>query len=1283
MFELLALSLFIASASPQSMTLSGCVGEPGIEVVLHQAIGSWTRHVAEPEPIDRVTTGADGCFALRVDRPILGEVVVIGGSGLRRVHELGPIFEDRFLPVTELPATEPVRVRVRDAEGRPLAGADVRFDAHGGESFSRMEPTGDDGEIVFPRPVDASSVALHVGHPDHLDYSHHQLDGRVLDVVLEPGVRRAVVVRDHEGKAVSEAMLSISELPLPLAISGEDGSAVIAVHPEVGREVMVVADTRVWSGMVPAPRRDDEKPFVIELPEREEVVGVVRDAVTGEPVAGALVWSPLVPEKVVITREDGTYRVAVWPLTPGGRVSVGAAGYRLHHGEPVDVVELEPERVLSGRVVDAAAAPVADVTITVHSLGWVAGAARSTADGTYRIAGLKPENAYEVVFEHADFARHKEPLTMSADESTRLDVTLDRGVTGVGLVIDETGEPVVGALVSLVEPPPSKPFPPRPEPHRYETVSDGEGRFELTALAAGEWDLEVDASGFARAEVAGIDVSEEEARTDLGAVTLTPGTEIEGRVLDSNGQPLAEVAVTTRQRVVRFGPGARERSEATYTGLDGRFTLADLAAGQPHSVHVKLHGYGEVSFQDLEPPLDQALEIILERLGRIAGQAHGENGEIVKGVMVYPSGSRRSSGGYQRVTQDGRFGTDVPAGTYQVEVKAPGWLPTVLADVEVLAGETTELDVTMRRGAKVTGRVTDVDGAPVAGARVTRGVIGLGRRGVETGEDGSYELGGIEPGRHTIKARHRQLGEVEGSIEVRETGANVLDLVLRQPLSIRGRVIDATGASVAGAQVRVGIPGGFQGTRSKSDGSFEIPRLDPGRYRLFALHRGASAEHDEMVVLTDRTIDGLVLTLEGEGATIRGRVHGIDADAAASIRIDARSEQDRRQGRLDFEGGFVFDELSPGVWEVSATGPADRDQERVRLESGDDRWIELDLEARDGISLSGVVRADGAPAVHARVNLIGVDVAELDDATTDFEGRFQIDGLAAGGYRVVVRGRDGGRWQEIIQLDESRQLDIDLVRADLRGVVLDSDGQPVSRATIKVQPPGPEPDMVIQSYARGHAISDERGRFTMSSVPPGRLSMVVEKRGFATAREIIEIDGDVERTIVLEPGTVVRARVLRADGIPVSRVAVGVFDGAVQVSRSFQTVVDGLIVIDGISEGSYTVLVHDRGTGVAEVAANAPGPVVDVVLPASGRLRLRVPALVENDGVAHAVLTATDGRHHRQPLAPDPRLRLYRGETEVRNLAVGTWTVSVTAGDRQWQGQVVVAADATAELVLE
>src|SRR5262249_42371968 len=144
----------------------------------------------------------------------------------------------------------------------------------------------------------------------------------------------------------------------------------------------------------------------------------------------------------------------------------------------------------------------------------------------------------------------------------------------VGRVVDLRGRPVSGTEVWGVA-------------YRDKvgsTSTDADGRFRLAPLKPDKpVDVWADASGFARQRRKGLHVFPGRDRA-LGVLTLLPGTRIRGRVVDTQGRPIAGAKVEIKDYRHTLGHTIDcDQTEWTLTsGAEGRFVTPPLPVGIVH-----------------------------------------------------------------------------------------------------------------------------------------------------------------------------------------------------------------------------------------------------------------------------------------------------------------------------------------------------------------------------------------------------------------------------------------------------------------------------------------------------------------------------------------------------------------------------------------------------------------------------------------------------------------------------------------------------------------------------
>lgn len=498
------------------------------------------------------------------------------------------------------------------------------------------------------------------------------------------------------------------------------------------------------------------------------------------------------------------------------------------------------------------------------------------------------------------------------------------------------------------------------------------------------------------------------AARDGTPVTCPPAPPLEvaepafaGRATDPRGAPLAGVHVW----VLDFGSTGELRMlgplEAAVTGTDGRFSATGL--GREARLALCRPGYltREIGPREIGPPSGPAVELTLERAASVSGRVFDAAGRPLAGARVAArqlddSGIRFvSSGGLAdgeagpcprdrsmrnvETGADGRFVIDhLEPELYRLDAAAPEHLGSSPLHLELAAGERALPDLLLERGAVLSGRVLGPDGSPLAGVRV-QPWDGRSHRAEATSKpDGGFRLAGLEPGRRKIA-----LTTPAGLWEYQEielaTGENRADLHLHRQGELRGRVVDAAGQPIAGAQVsQHGYPMDSSSTRSGADGSFALPAKD-GVHELSAEAPGyAPALAESRVRVSGRPVEGLELRL-AQGTTLRVLVVADPEEQALFQGVEARQGYAViRRPEFDASGHLLLDPsgrvtitgLGPGTWRVGAFGHDIEGDEEVRIAPGE-LEVGVEIRLRRQLRLEGRVLAPGGepvPKAHVLVH---------------------------------------------------------------------------------------------------------------------------------------------------------------------------------------------------------------------------------------------------------------------------------------------------------------------------
>jgi protocatechuate 3,4-dioxygenase beta subunit len=301
--------------------------------------------------------------------------------------------------------------------------------------------------------------------------------------------------------------------------------------------------------------------------------------------------------------------------------------------------------------------------------------------------------------------------------------------------------------------------------------------------------------------------------------------------------------------------------------------------------------------------------------------------EPARGVMVALTlrGRNFSDAPRARTDENGRFNfTGVPAGSYTVSAAVPGYVSPddlnfgrtlIIAD-----GEKVEnIDIEIKRGGVIAGRVTDSQGRPVIEERINLSKFDANNRvqnyflytanydAYQTDDRGYYRIYGLPEGRYlvsvgyagtpgsvTITSRREfyprafypnAASESEAKvIDVSEgSAAEDIDITVSGPEQTRdvsGRVVDdGAGQPVADVEVAIGgvtsdgryTSNSSGGARSGPNGEFSIFGVAPGKYALIIQPEEVNGFIADPVVfdVSEGDATGLELRVR-KGASISG-----------------------------------------------------------------------------------------------------------------------------------------------------------------------------------------------------------------------------------------------------------------------------------------------------------------------------------------------------------------------------------------------------------------------------
>ncbi len=1204
-------------------------------------------------------TGPDGSVRVpRADGEALEVRAVVPGTGwaLRETTRGGAL-------ALALPAAGVRTIVLTRANGTPAAGA-VLF---AGPRRVAIATTGDDGRAAVAVPAGGLELEAEdsTGATATITVSSTG-EGAVAARLAAPRALAGRVVDRETRRPIAGALAWDDRQPWRAAASGARGEFTLQLAAR-GRVRLNAAA----GGSVPADALDvaaDDgaaRGTAIALAPASAIEGTVRDA-KGRPVAGATVGvkehaEPTPGEMHIVIRrgedapgpaarsdERGHYRVA--PLAPGAwDVDVTAPGfarralvvrdlepYRTKGG--VDV-ELVAGAAVTGRIVDGASRPIAGATIELKAAPAARGEGRTmmfggdddahdpptvTAtdhDGRFRLPGLAA-GRYDVFVTRSGFARRTIGGVDVAETGTDLaDVSLAPGVRLEGWVRNPAGEPVEGAQVLLAsaarggamalpgmldagQPP--------------DAVTGPDGWFAIDGLARGEHaELTVRRTGYVRQAVPSLEVPPAEPL----AVVLRPASIVAGTVTDADGKPVAaadvSMAVTKKMGTGQMSFAFRSIEGATADAL-GRFRYEGVEPGRV-SLTARAPGLQEARLEAVEVPEGQDVTDLALAL---------KPGAWLVGQVLAPDG-RSAIGARVGRVKDGEMGRFDPSaaetdadGWYRVDGLAPGELsieathsdyPRVAKDVTLRAGE-NRLDLAFSGGVRVSGRVVDPGGAPLAGATVSLrdpGAFWGGGSETVSGADGSFTIGGVREGTYDVWAARDGYGSSRGTPRVEVKGP-VDGVVVRLARAgrIAGRVTGLEPADFARVQIgtdRSGAPA-FNAAPVDHTGRFVLDGVEPGTYTV----RGQVADTGRQA-RSEATLaagqDEAQVTLEfGRGLALSGTARQARRPVTgAMVRVEGKDVRASGWARTDANGAFRIDGLEPGRYALALrqwdTGLA-YDQDDVDIATS--REITLDVPAAE-LAGSVVDAADGAPLAGVTLSLApaGADAPDMfqaHGATSDVNGRFTIGSLADGTFTLRARREGYAQSESSVTIAGGR------VQGSVR-VALDA----TEGLTLRVSLPGggvPDEVLVAVLDAAGRVsgssyyATGENGRVRLATLAAGAWELLVSAPGTGTAALRVQAPGPAV-AVTLPRATTLRVVVpaLAGDG------TIGTVTVKDASGRPFRTlsmfgrtsaewpVARGEATVDALPPGTWTVDVAAAdGRRWSATQATAPEAVATLTL---------------------------------------------------------------------------------------
>ncbi len=745
-----------------------------------------------------VTSDRQGHFAWSTEAPEHSVYIVASGVGthIRSLEAEARIFAGEAAPddlqVRVMPLDITIVGRVIDAEGRPIAGAEV-------QAYERTAHTDEAGRYELPSSSQRNSTQLRVqahGYARQQTFVTLYKTGklRAADIVLVPEFLLRGHVVDAAGAPIEGALIT-SEIFDPLeTVSDAEGAFALGGYDPSKDRYHLYVNASGYAETILHPRASEcREGLLVLLTAAGSLRGRVVDE-QGQPVEAAFVCignpPSVYPQVNSWSDTNGAFEfhglkletLPFWITRSGFSPTDGTllpqAGAL---GDPLLLV-LRRGHEIGGRLFGADRKPLAGATVygergDLDSSDGVVPSVHTDDEGHFLLSDLENAN-YRIGFSKQGYAR-LEVEDVQIDSKNNIHHMLPAG-TIKGRVLDGlSGEPISSFRIRFVDP-----LLEEGEERLWGYSSkwgkgmdfvDTQGHFDCYAeeLDAGPViGIEVSAKGYAlglHPHVVSLPASEAEEVT----IRLFRGSSVQGRVLDAaTGRPISGARILRITERVPLSEATRDWIEVlkTTTNAEGEFEMKDLPPGSMSLV--ALHeDWCFTQSGPLNVAHHASLPYLELRMGagaslRVQVQASDGTPLPNAGVALYPMDREAHAQHEWRARTDGEgraLFEHLSAGEYQVSWTQTSGNTTVnllTESVNVELVGTTEVDLRARGSGTVTGRVTFANGqdlpselvvtlAPIDASKEA----GHPTRSVFTSA-GSFEIQAVEPGSYRISSYH-------------------------------------------------------------------------------------------------------------------------------------------------------------------------------------------------------------------------------------------------------------------------------------------------------------------------------------------------------------------------------------------------------------------------------------------------------------------------------------------------------------------------------------------------
>ncbi|MFQ3545546.1 carboxypeptidase regulatory-like domain-containing protein [Halobacillus rhizosphaerae] len=836
------------------------------------------------------------------------------------------------------------------------------------------------------------------------------------------------------------------------------------------------------------------------------------------------------------------------------------------------VLELNPVSIIGTVINQQTGDPITGAQIEVRVLdinGAVVQTTFTNNSGEFLVDQLAP-GTYTVLASAPFFQTNVATVTVppGGQESILIALTPNPGTIEGTLTSDATGDPLVGAIVQVVN---------QNNVQLGTVITDQFGQYSVTGLAPGNYNVIASAEGF---------------QTKVGgAIVLSNTTTVVNlSLLASPGAISGTVTPMQLNTIVQLYTANNVFIASVLADVNGVYAFTNIAPGS-YILTASAPNYTTIAAGAVVNANDTTVVdfTLVANPASFSGSVVDEGGNPVPNAIINVLDATEVPISLAGTDASGFYSvSNLPAGSLTIVVSAPGYSHVVSGIILTPGASVSDVNFTLiANSGSISGQVTNVD----TGSALANAIVVVRQAGatdqivatVTTSPFGNYSVTGLAPGSYTVTASLTGFGtQTAGAVVVSDMTTNANISLSELSGSIDGQLVDSNGDPITGVNLQLRLLNDFNVVIStilaNPDGSFMFLDVVPGTYIITGTAPGYQTGSVGVLVEAGQ-VTQTIIPLNASPAILTGQV--ISAQSSMGIRGSTVTVITPLTGVIvgtaitDQDGNFRIDKLPAGTYNVSASatnfGSAST---AVFLVAGGTSTTTLSLSPNPG-ALSGTVidRVTGGVLAGASVQIFDQTGAFLFSTVTDALGNYVATNLSLGSYTAVasLNGYSNQLISFTIQPNEISiaSFALDPNPSTLQGLVTDENGDPIVGAEIVIR------QFTAAGPVIATAITHADGGYLIPSLPEGSFTIIVTAQGYGTETA----------SVLLEPGSMaiqnftltqlvsnVEGTVTDADsGDPLPNVLIQLFNTNGVLIGSFQSEVDGTYRIEGFTPGQYTI----------------------------------------------------------------------------------------------------------------